>query len=433
MRYRTFGDVTAGEVKEYFEVSAYRNILDMLKTLGTTVQSVGNKTAILAWDFIGLANQSAQGKGTRGAAIKAIGKAVGENGKESYYWWAKITARKNGFSFKKGDHTPPKPFNFRNGQEVAEVDRFLVDDLLELGRQIEWEMNRVRLPVPHNFRQYLSKLQKFPWRVEFENGKIVKYEKDPLAAVKLIEGINQLGHLKEVVETMRDEVRKEIDAAQLAEKVQEETIRRENEELISRAKAADEAAAREIAIREQKAEAYRADYRVLLERLRGATSRDEQLTLLSQLDTVTAAINGLVLDSAGRVSVPSVALLPTAEELAAVAAQVHAGAEAAKQEIDEEIKAVEQETKDLVTAAQSAQSDEELSALEKQIAEQQAVIAALQGEKALAVNASDTAKAANNAAASGDSVAAVDLLESTQPKKGAALPLIILSLLALAS
>jgi hypothetical protein len=408
MRYRTLGETTAAEVKEYFEVSAYRNILDMLNTMTGLAQSVGNQAAILAWDFIGLVNKDALDKGTIGAAIKQVGKPVGKEGEGTYFWWAKITARKNGFKFPKGENAPEKSLNFKSHDRSAGVNRFEVDDLLEIGRQIEWEMNRVRLPVPHNFRQYLTKLQKFPWVVTFIRKKLFAYPEDPTAPIRLIEAINQLGFLIDTVKAMRTAVRKEIDGAQLAAKVQEETLRREQEELITRAKAADEAAEREIEIRKQKAIAYRAEYQLLFDRLQSAITRSEQVQLLAQLETVGAAINGLVLDSADKVVVPQIALLPTEQELASVAAEINEAAAAAVNEIDGDIQ----------VAVQTGDAQ---------------LIAALKAERDAALQLAAKAQAAAKATASGDSATATEIIESTQPKTGAALPLILLSLLALAS
>ena len=138
--------------------------------------------------------------------------------------------------------------------------------MLNLARTIEYEMNRVRLPVPHNFRQIANAIQGRDYRLcskwhnqipnipakpslqQWKYGGVRSryFQKlDEIFSAHYINAIELLQvyiDLKAAINAMRVGVRKEIDAANLARKVQEETIRREQEALISRQQAAEQRA-----------------------------------------------------------------------------------------------------------------------------------------------------------------------------------------------
>jgi len=430
MRY--FGNVnTVEQLKEYFDVSVYRNILDMLNTLQGQAKDVGDAVAGIAVKTIGQDMKHFQGKGTKGAAIKAVGKSAGDGGNETYYWWAKKTARDAGLS----PASVPKVRLQMNDSRapLIGISDVRIYDLLNLGRSIDWEMNRVRLPVPHNFRQFLSKMQNMPLTIGITmrgaraGGPLVS----DASAINFIEAMERFGQLLDAVKAMREAVRKEIDAAALARQVEEETLRREQEELISREQAAKEAAAREAAIRAEKAIAYKADYDALIQRLKVATTREEQDMLLTQIATVVKAINSLQVDSVGYVAVPEVALLPTAAELQQVAQQV---AEQTAQRQQEIAKQIEQEVAahdQLVDAANSATSNQEAAELARQVQHQAALIRSLESQLEKTAARLNTAETAKQAAQAGDvETAAANLNQATKKPINPLVPVgVILSLL----
>ncbi len=257
--------VTAADVKEYFEVSAYRNVLDMLNTFEGVLNRWGqdlHDQNINLYSFppgaryLGAANV--------GYAISKIGQQHGWN--EVYVYSAKQLS-KNGLrpvlpvasnytfltqAFERG-------FSGSAGTQAhyqAIINKyktlsghFNVADLLNLARQINWELNRVRLPVPHNFRQINEKIQGRAYNIvarKGQDGSIAKGNNSNY--INLMELISVYGQLKVSINVLRVSTRKEIDAANLARKVQEETLRREQEALITRQKAEAEAEARRLII-----------------------------------------------------------------------------------------------------------------------------------------------------------------------------------------
>jgi len=240
---------TADEVKEYFDVSVYRNVLDMVNTF----EGVLNRWGLDLHDqIINMyscgSNKSLLGAQNIGFAINAVGQQHGWN--EVYVLSRKILTDYNlkpipptwnTFAFSNTLNKYNKYYALNNAY-------FNVEDLLNLARQINWELNRVRLPAPHNFRQVNEKIQGRPYKITpaklssptpFSDS----YEEQiPCCAntsnfINLIDLINVYGQLKQAINIIRNSTRKEIDAANLATKVQEETLRREQEELISREEA----------------------------------------------------------------------------------------------------------------------------------------------------------------------------------------------------
>lgn len=427
------GDVTAGEVKEYFEVSSYRNILDMLGALEGALKRCANYLYNKARILAAVKGGSPGGDSIKGAIGYANKKwpelqAQGKGALAHYYYAVDLLRDHFGFpAFWERSGFPPE-------KKPAIFDTY---ELLDLTRAINAEMNRVRLPMPHNFRQlasWINTRSDFDFQLVHKNrfGAMIE---DSRRVINYYEMIRIIADGMKAVKEMRQEVRKEIDAARLAPQVEEGSIRREDEALISREQADREAAAREESIRAAKAREYRADYDLLLARLDAAGSRDEQLRILGQLETVVAAINGLQADSVGRVSVPAVELLPSAEELQRVAQAIADDTARQQAEIAGQVDQAIAAHDSLVDAANSAQTDQEAAGLEQQVDAHKRTIEQLQAELAKLDTRAQSAKAAKDAAADGDlPTAETKLIEAAgRPGVGAVLPVLGVLLLALSS
>lgn len=429
MRRRYFFGETASEVKEYFEVSAYRNILDMLGTLGDVFRDAANLLFNQAYILREAKGGSQVADSIKGAVGYAHSKTNYSKSDPKYnysaYFYAVELMKKNiGFAPSWATNSMPK----------KSPARFDGDDILNLARQIEWEMNRVRLPVPHNFRQLASWLEKngnFIFKVGAagggRTGRKVMIGGDK-AVMNYFEMIRIVGDELKAVAEMQKEVRKEIDAAKLAAKVQEDTIRREQEGLISRERAEREAFEREAKIRADKALAYRADYDALLKKIQGATSRADQLLYLGQLRTVVDAINGLVEDSAGKVSVPEIKLLPTPQEIAQVEQAVQQETTQAAQEviseaqqqaaqIEQQMSAEEKELNELIQQAQAVSDPVLAKALKEDIKLREKALQELALEKQRAAQAVQSAQSVQLSVQSGDVDAAREELKAVEKSK----------------
>jgi len=220
-------------IKDYFSVPVYRNILDMLNTFDLILSRYANgvNNIILRTSM----NDRA-----------AIGHAVGIVGAQSAPWYT--SAKYNNKLLVKvklpkiaiTNYYKHKNYGSSGGDEprlqARDLSRYVAlnknlfrspvassAELINLSRTLEYEFNRVRLPLPHNFRQLINKLS--PGR----------------SLLILWENLSAISQLYNAISTMRGAVRNEIDAANLAEKVQEETLRLENEELITREEATAQA------------------------------------------------------------------------------------------------------------------------------------------------------------------------------------------------
>jgi len=215
--------LTGDQVKEYFDVSAYRNVLDMLNTFDGVLKLWGN-------DLFNNSRLISANSGMIGYAIPLIG-VIGKSGRNSPRYLVIKRLINNGLGF--GLTYPPKlgAFNVPIFPAIRATRPNIVFDLLGLARNINWELNRLRLPVPHNFRQIADKIQ----GRDYNNMGVALT--DTTKYINLVELIDVYGQLKLAINTLRVSTRKEIDAASLAKKVQEETIRREQEKLISRQQA----------------------------------------------------------------------------------------------------------------------------------------------------------------------------------------------------
>lgn len=256
MRYRALGNTpdTLKDLKDYFDISVYRNILDMITTYQDAILSVGRwareKLNILE-------------PGSR----KVCG---GRTNPRAAFEGSLHTIIVEGWNYNAQLRALGIPAAKYNNTLLPQISPY---DLISLARSLEWEMNRVRLPLPHNFRQ-LSALvggrvyTDITTRCARSGGKGGGYTHrqkvrgdQTFPAIK--ELLNGLKQLQNEIPQMRNTVRKEIDAANLAKKVQEETIRREQEELIKREQAEREARERAIAIKKQKENQYLKDYETI--------------------------------------------------------------------------------------------------------------------------------------------------------------------------
>lgn len=267
---------SGAQVKEYFDVSVYRNILDMLLTfegvLNRWGQSLANETGCIdpTGSIKGGACYVAQssdpfysiGAQTKCLLTGAIGYAAGKIGphnKREARMYADQQVQAAGLA------------------RGAPVGFFEVPDLLNLSRSINYEMNRVRLPVPHNFRQIANAIQGRDWRLcdKWHSQMNLPPKPSPSASkftkrayfdrlrvvfdqnyINNVELLTVYRDLKNAIRAMRDGTRREIDAANLASRVQEETIRREQEALIARRQAEEQARIRELEILAEKKAAY---------------------------------------------------------------------------------------------------------------------------------------------------------------------------------
>lgn len=256
-------DITASQVKEYFDVSVYRNILDMLQTLEARNWELIYQLRQNAFMFI---NAYHPELGFNGMIIKVItGFAVNQMG--ATYTGHAIHAPKEYLKRLIWDKNIPN--NIIPTKQSVQTPVYNVYDLLNISRQIEWEMNRVRLPVPHNFRQMLNQIQGKDYRVSIagrdcdDDGifchDVYTLASGNLLAERYINLVNMIKAAQQIwlaKDTMIEKIRKEIDAANLAKKVQEETIRKETEALITRQQAEEQAKQKELEILAAKKAAY---------------------------------------------------------------------------------------------------------------------------------------------------------------------------------
>ncbi len=90
-------------------------------------------------------------------------------------------------------------------------------DLIQLVRQLDWEMNRVHLPLPFNLRQ---------WAVKYNELGLIA------SSVSYAERIKQLEDLKKWIIIMREKIRQAINASNLNRKVAEESLRKEDARIL---------------------------------------------------------------------------------------------------------------------------------------------------------------------------------------------------------
>jgi hypothetical protein len=214
---------TADEVQEYFDVSVYRNILDMLNAFDTSTVAVANMfhnrfvpIGRLVDKYITTTPDKVSGK------FQIVGPAFGYVPNFGKHW--KVFIPLMNAALKTGGTQPI------NGTTLS--PEYPPYTLVDLARSLESEMNRVRLPVPNNFRQVTAQLagRNYDFRIThagaFGKNSIDFGITDDGGMIPAIEMLKALPQVRQAVGAMRDAVRREIDAANLAKKVQEETLRR---------------------------------------------------------------------------------------------------------------------------------------------------------------------------------------------------------------
>lgn len=264
--------------KRYFEVSAYRNILDMLKSYNGALDAVSrwirNQLNPIAREREPGYPDKAETLRVHGGALKYLKEnATGWSGWKYAFW-----LRPDLGSFNESVEGYPGIRPWVNevlakiGQPPAKYgdDRMPQTtpyDLLSLARSLNWEMNRVRLPLPHNFRQLSAMVEgRIYDDIEWEyNGRFIDLYSDN-GIPSLFELIKVIPVLREEVKKMRTAVRKEIDAAKYAKEVEEETIRAEREEPNTREEEQQAAEERAQEVLEEKEAEYLADYDRLVEK-----------------------------------------------------------------------------------------------------------------------------------------------------------------------
>lgn len=277
----------AAAVKEYFDVGVYRNILDMINTF----EGVLNRFAqAIANELCCVGNQS-RIAGARNANQNPFAEPAGYGNGDT----SRIVIRTGSLQLATAIGYAAGKVGAQNKNEAqvyaqqmikkaglgcgAAVGFFQVPDLLNMARMVEYEMNRVRLPTPHNFRQIANAIQGRDYRLcskwhtqmnlppkpssqQWKYGGVRGsyfskldqiFSANYINAVELLQVVTDL---KRSMTAMRNGIRKEIDAANLARKVQEETIRREQEALITRQQAEEQARQRELEIMAEKKAAY---------------------------------------------------------------------------------------------------------------------------------------------------------------------------------
>ena len=256
----------AAAVKEYFDVSVYRNILDMLNTFEGVLNRFGQDLTNELWSTNRCpqypprpVGHSLDSDGLVTIPRKIIVTWPGQVGyaasklgppplnKDEAAVWANRVIKTAGLKTMPNERAT----KLCTTGEAYQVAFFEVPDLLNLARTINFEMNRVRLPVPHNFRQIANAIQGRDYRLLRKHWSAIlppkpaDYGKYPYAAAQWIQSADKImtrnyinavellqvyTDLKKAVNAMRTGTRNEIDAASLPRKVEESTKRKEQEE-----------------------------------------------------------------------------------------------------------------------------------------------------------------------------------------------------------
>lgn len=247
-----------GLLKDYFDTAVYRNILTALGVFDDLLVSYRNALYNNMRGISHLKDKLTVESGAVGFAISQLGKDYGgEKGDKTASVYNDKLFKLLGLSVGTSDKSIP----IRGG----------VVALQQAARDLGYEMNRVRLPMPFNLVQMLNKLEnpsverKAVYRWQYGRNNFVRYDYAPAKQIiKQWESIPNLVELFKAADFMRGVVRREIDAANLAPAVQEETIRSEADALATREEAERQAAAQALAILRAKESNYLAEYDALL-------------------------------------------------------------------------------------------------------------------------------------------------------------------------
>ncbi len=263
-------------IKEYFDISSYRNTLDMINTFDGVLNRWGNDlhNQGVYFYFAAIYDQAPDNtpyyNGVRVAISRntgIVGYAISRIGNKGVYATPgeliKRTMQTNGLN----NPALPSPRQLSANSLVLKKEitqrtyknvGFSIRDLLLLSRNLNWELNRLRLPVPANFRQINSTIQGKDYSMirDFNTNNRGINISASKAFITLIELMGVYSQLKKAVNVLRVSVRKEIDAANLSKKVREETLRQEQAALITRQQAQQEAEQKRIEILAEKKASY---------------------------------------------------------------------------------------------------------------------------------------------------------------------------------
>lgn len=133
---------------------------------------------------------------------------------------------------------------WRHNALIAKGNGYTADDLVDLVRSLDWEMNRVHLPLPFNLRQWVTEFRKHSI-----GGGSMSFYQYGLALKQLVNWIK----------IMREKIRRAIDASGYAKIVAEKSLRKEDARIIREREAEQKAreAARLKAIEQERLEAAR--------------------------------------------------------------------------------------------------------------------------------------------------------------------------------
>jgi len=298
---------TAQDVKEHFNVGFYRNALNTLNTfeiavnqLGTNLQALGALTNARTID----GSEARSFQSAVGHAANVLG--TQKYGLNSPSVYMKKTLEDSGLTYYDlnnttlGKKTRELIRQYVNGVKVNYMQLFptIVGNaisLIDMGRKLESELIMLRFPLPHNLIQLLNKVAglgnvgflRIAYDASDDDFSPKRMTKDSTSWIRLTEAIKTYGQLKQTINVLRVALRKEIDAAQLAEQVEEETLRLENENLITREQAELEAQTRALKIQQER----EAMYITETERLQNTAQEieDLKLQLVNALNEVKAA------------------------------------------------------------------------------------------------------------------------------------------------
>ncbi len=191
----------------------------------------------------------------------------------------------------------------RHNARVKAGMGYTSQDIVNLVRSLDWEMNRVHLPLPFNLRQWATRYSEF----SLDN-----------TGIGWAQRVYGLRDLQKWIVIMREKIRKAIDASNLTLKVAEESLRKENAAIIKER-------AEERKIREEKRKIEIQQERIAAEKLIDA----ERKRLVDEMRARSAATRKRAMEAAQReieqakvAPVPPVAVKPEVTPAAPVPAPV---------------------------------------------------------------------------------------------------------------
>lgn len=105
----------------------------------------------------------------------------------------------------------------RHNRRITAGNGYSSQDIINIVRSLDWEMNRVHLPLPFNLRQWAIRYQQLTM---VDNG------------ISWAERVQQLRKLYNWIRIMREKIRQAIDASNLKKKVAEQSLRKENAAIV---------------------------------------------------------------------------------------------------------------------------------------------------------------------------------------------------------